>query len=75
MSKYRTKSTYFCPYCNLAGWQKLGDLKAHVRKSHPNKAKELDSKKSHRYSGKGAFANMNHWAIKMRQEEFLKRIW
>jgi len=44
MSKYRTKSTYVCPYCNMVGWQKTGDFRAHIKKSHPDKDAEYTVK-------------------------------
>jgi len=37
VSKYRTQSTYVCPYCHLVGWRKTGDVRAHIKKSHPDK--------------------------------------
>lgn len=37
MGKYRTKSTYFCPYCGIAGWSTHTQRDDHIRKSHPDK--------------------------------------
>jgi hypothetical protein len=39
MGKYRTKTLYVCPYCNIAGWFARGQRDAHVKKSHPGKKK------------------------------------
>jgi len=44
MSKYRTKSTYICPYCTMAGWRMTGQFRAHIKKSHPDKDAEYTVK-------------------------------
>ena len=48
MGKYRTKSMYACPYCHLVGWQKTGDFRGHIRKSHPDKDAEHTVKNWHK---------------------------
>ena len=41
MSKYRTQNFVRCPYCNMAGFSKKGQMVAHIKKSHSDKWKEF----------------------------------
>jgi uncharacterized C2H2 Zn-finger protein len=45
MGRPRHFEVYFCPYCNIAGWRRKGEIVAHVKKSHGKKVKAEDCRR------------------------------